>query len=144
MDRFFASHTRFIPVYPPENLMEPTEDYPYILITGRLLGHFNTGEMSRRSKRLMKGTPDSFVQMHPDDAERAGLSEEDPVRVISPYGAVTSQLKLSQSVFSGYLFAPNHFNTPNFNTLMSAVPLDPQARMPALKVVPVNIVRGDA
>jgi anaerobic selenocysteine-containing dehydrogenase len=39
----------------------------------------------------------------------------------------------------GYLFAPNHFDRPNFNALMSSVPLDPQARMPALKVVPVKV-----
>ena len=39
----------------------------------------------------------------------------------------------------GYLFAPIHFSEPNFNALMSAVPIDPKARMPALKVVPVKV-----
>lgn len=38
-------------------------------------------------------------------------------------------------------YATIHFNTPNFNTVMSSVPLDPQARMPALKIVPVTIER---
>jgi assimilatory nitrate reductase catalytic subunit len=133
---------RFIPIHPPENLIASSEEYPHMLITGRLLEHFNTGEMSRRSKRLMKISPQAFVQMNPDDAQRAGLAEADRVRLTSPYGAVTSPLKLSESVFSGYLFAPNHFNLPNFNTLMSSVPLDPHARMPALKVIPVRIARS--
>jgi|GEM_PF-5554300 len=119
--------------------MTPTEEYPYILITGRLLGHFNTGEMSRRSRKLMKGTPESFVEICQDDADRSGLTDGDSVRVTSPYGSVNSKVKISESVFAGYLFAPNHFNTPNFNTLMSSVPRDPQARMPALKVIPVSI-----
>jgi hypothetical protein len=39
----------------------------------------------------------------------------------------------------GYLFAPIHFSDPNFNSLMSAVPIDPKARMPALKVIPVKV-----
>jgi hypothetical protein len=39
----------------------------------------------------------------------------------------------------GYLIAPIHFSDPNFNSLMSAVPIDPQARMPALKIITVRV-----
>jgi anaerobic selenocysteine-containing dehydrogenase len=48
-------------------------------------------------------------------------------------------LKIEASLQRGYLFAPIHFSEPNFNSLMSAVPIDPKARMPALKVVPVKL-----
>lgn len=136
---FRDRRARFMPVNFPENLVQPTEEYPYMLITGRLLGHFNTGEMSRRSKKLMKATPESFVEMHPVDVTRLKLADGQRVRVTSPYGSVTTKLKISKTIFEGYLFAPNHFNRPNLNTLMSAVPLDPQARMPALKVIPASI-----
>jgi formate dehydrogenase alpha subunit len=136
---FRDRRARFIPCYPPQHLMVSTEEYPFVLITGRLLGHFNTGTMSRRSKRLIKNTPASFLAMHPQDAESLGLMEGDRLQVTSPYGQVCSHLKVSQSLSPGYLFAPNHFSTPNFNVLMSSVPLDPQARMPALKVVPVQV-----
>jgi formate dehydrogenase alpha subunit len=140
-DGFAFRHrrARFLPVNPPETILESTADYPYVLITGRLLEHFNTGEMSRRSGRLLKSSSEAFVEMHPEDAQKEGLAEGDPVQVTSPFGAVTSELRASLSVARGNLFAPNHFNHPNFNTLMSSVPLDPQARMPALKVVPVSI-----
>jgi anaerobic selenocysteine-containing dehydrogenase len=119
--------------------MEPTSDYPYVLITGRLLEHFNTGEMTRRSKKLMRVRNESYIEINTADAEKTTLSEDDIVRVTSPYGTVVLKLKISKAVPTGYLFAPIHFNKPNLNSLMSAVPLDPQARMPALKVVPVNI-----
>jgi formate dehydrogenase major subunit len=138
---FRDRRARFIPSLPPENLMVSTDRYPYVLITGRLLQHFNTGEMTRRSEKLLKVIPESFAEMHPDDAKTAGLSDGELIRITSPYGMVTSKLKISTNVSSGYLFAPIHFNTPNFNTLMSSVPMDPQARMPALKIVPVNIER---
>ena len=136
---FRDRRARFIPAPPPEILMESTPDYPYVLITGRLLEHFNTGEMTRRSKKLMRVRSESYVEINSADAEKANLSENDVVRVTSPYGTVTLMLKISKAVSSGYLFAPIHFNKPNLNALMSAIPLDPQARMPALKVVPVNI-----
>ncbi|MDJ0987538.1 MAG: molybdopterin dinucleotide binding domain-containing protein [Desulfobacterales bacterium] len=119
--------------------MEPTEEYPYVLITGRLLEHFNTGEMSRRSTKLSKLKPTAYVDMNPEDAEVAGLEEGDIVRMTSPYGSVVLPLKIEASLQRGYLFAPIHYSKPNFNSLMSAVPIDPKARMPALKVIPVKL-----
>ena len=138
---FRDQRARFIPVRLPEQIIEATEEYPYILITGRIIEHFNTGEMTRRSARLLRLISESYVEMHTEDAQKEGLSEGDWVRVISPFGVVEARFKESETVLPGYLFAPNHFDRPNFNALMSSVPLDPQARMPALKVVPVKIVR---
>ncbi len=138
---FRDRRARFLPVELPDTLMEPTEEYPYVLITGRLLEHFNTGEMSRRTTKLLKLKPASYLDMNPQDAEAAGLTENDTVRMTSPHGTVLLPLKLEASMQSGYLFAPIHFSEPNFNALMSAVPIDPKARMPALKVVPVKLNR---
>ena len=122
--------------------MEPTEEYPYVLITGRLLEHFNTGSMSRRMTKLSKLRPGSYLNMNPQDAKEAGLSDNDTVRMTSPYGVVSLPLKIDASLQCGYLFAPIHFTEPNLNSLMSAVPIDPKARMPALKVVPVKIEKA--
>ncbi len=136
---FRDRRARFLPVELPEMLMEPTEEYPYILITGRLLEHFNTGEMSRRSQKLSRLKPTSYLDMNPEDAQAAGLTDGDSVRMTSPHGTVRLPLKLEPRMQQGYLFAPIHFSEPNFNSLMSAVPIDPKARMPALKVVPVKL-----
>ena len=136
---FRDRRARFLPVKLPDILMEPTEEYPYILITGRLLEHFNTGEMSRRSTKLSKLKPASYLNMNPEDAEVAGLCENDNVRITSPHGSVLLPLNMEASMQRGYIFAPIHFSEPNFNSLMSAVPIDPKARMPALKVVPVKV-----
>ena len=136
---FRDRRARFLPVELPVTLMEPTEKYPFILITGRLLEHFNTGEMSRRATRLARLKPAAYLDINPEDAETAGLEDADTVRVTSPHGAVQLPLKVNASMQRGYLFAPIHFSEPNFNVLMSAVPIDPKARMPALKVVPVMV-----
>jgi formate dehydrogenase alpha subunit len=136
---FRDRRARFLPVELPDTLMEPTEEYPYILITGRLLEHFNTGEMSRRTTKLSRLRPAAYLDMNPEDAEAAGLGEDDTVRMTSPHGTIKLPLKIEASMQRGYLFAPIHFSESNFNSLMSAVPIDPKARMPALKVVPVKI-----
>jgi formate dehydrogenase alpha subunit len=136
---FRDRRARFLPVELPDTLMEPTEEYPYVLITGRLLEHFNTGVMSRRSTKLSRLKPSSYLDMNPEDAEAAGLGEDDIVRMTSPHGSVQLPLKVEANLQRGYLFAPIHFSESNFNSLMSAVPIDPKARMPALKVIPVKL-----
>ncbi|NOY69604.1 MAG: formate dehydrogenase subunit alpha [Deltaproteobacteria bacterium] len=139
---FRDRRARFFPVSAPENLMEATDTYPYVLITGRLLGHFNTGEMSRRSKKLMKGNPEPFLTIHADDAKKEGIDDGELIRLTSPYGTLTVKAAVGRDVTPGYLFGPIHFESANFNTLMSAVPHDPQARMPALKIMPVKISKS--
>ena len=136
---FRDRRARFLPVDLPDTLMEPTEEYPYVLITGRLLEHFNTGEMSRRTPKLFKLRPEAYLDINPKDAEVAGIDENDFVRMTSPHGSVQLRLQINTSLQRGYLFAPIHFIDPNFNALMSAVPIDPKARMPALKVIPVKL-----
>ncbi len=136
---FRDRRARFLPVELPDVLMETTEQYPYVLITGRLLEHFNTGEMSRRSTKLSKLKPASYLNMNPADAQDDGLGENDKVRITSPHGSVQLPLNIDASIQRGYLFAPIHYSEPNLNALMSAVPIDPKARMPALKVVPVKV-----
>jgi formate dehydrogenase alpha subunit len=136
---FRDRRARFFPVDLPTTFMEPTEEYPFVLITGRLLEHFNTGEMSRRTTKLSKLKPASYFDMNPEDAKTVGLCEDDTVSMISPHGSVQLPLRINANLQSGYLFAPIHFSEPNFNSLMSAIPIDPKARMPALKVVPVKL-----
>ena len=136
---FRDRRARFMPVSLPKNLMLPTKTYPFILITGRLLEHFNTGEMSRRSPKLFRITGHGFMEMNPDDMVEQGVAKGDMVRVTSPFGSVQVVIRECPTLSSGYLFAPIHFNDPNVNALMSSVPLDPKARMPALKVVPVRV-----
>jgi formate dehydrogenase major subunit len=138
---FRDRRARFLTVELPITLMEPTEQYPHILITGLLLEHLNTSKMSRRAAKPSKLKPAAYLDMNPKDAEELDLAEDDTVRVTSPHGMVQLPLKLSASMQPGYLFAPIHFSEPNFNALMSAVPIDPKARMPALKAVPVKVER---
>lgn len=67
----------------------PDEKYPYVLTTGRVLEHFHTGTMTRRSKVLNELVPVCLIEINPIDAGSLGLVEGDLVEVSSRRGVIT-------------------------------------------------------
>ncbi|MFQ5738825.1 MAG: molybdopterin-dependent oxidoreductase [Acidobacteriota bacterium] len=68
---------------PPES---PDQEYPFWLCTGRVLEHWHTGSMTRRVPELYRAVPRAFVEIHPEDAKRIGVSDGDAVRLSSRRG----------------------------------------------------------
>ena len=50
----------------------PDDDYPFVLNTGRLQHQWHTMTKTGRVAKLNKLDPGPFVEIHPDDAARAG------------------------------------------------------------------------
>jgi formate dehydrogenase major subunit/formate dehydrogenase alpha subunit len=63
-DSFSRGKGKFFPVEftPPEK--EADEKYNFTLMTGRMLYHFHTGTMTRRSYPIDKHQPDSYVEIN--------------------------------------------------------------------------------
>lgn len=74
------------PWQPPAE--EPDTDYPFWLCTGRVLEHWHTGSMTRRTPPLHQAVPRSYVEMNPVDASAMGVKTGDMVRVVSRRGVV--------------------------------------------------------
>ena len=51
----------------------PDDEYPFVLNTGRLLEHWHTGSMTRRSYALDAIEPEAHVFLHADDAAELGV-----------------------------------------------------------------------
>jgi len=64
----------------------PDADFPLVLNTGRLLEHWHTGSMTRRSFALDAISPIAEVYMHPKDAADRGLAHGEMVRARSRGG----------------------------------------------------------
>ena len=68
----------------------PDDEFPFILNTGRLLEHWHTGSMTRRSFALDAIQPEAHVFLNPDDAAEMGVGDGDFVRITSAGAARSS------------------------------------------------------
>ncbi|MCK4257889.1 MAG: formate dehydrogenase subunit alpha [Halanaerobiales bacterium] len=117
---------------------EPDEEYQYILMTGRMLYHFHTGTMTRRSKAINEYESDAYVEINKKDAAKLKIRDGDRVRVISRRGEVETFARVCYRVQTGQLFMPFHYAESPANCLTNPV-LDPEAKIPELKVSAVKV-----
>ena len=117
-----------------------SKHYPLILTTGRILEHWHTGTMSRRSNVLNELRPTGVVEMHPSDAARLGLIEGDRVAVASERGRVEAPLHITEKSSPGVIFMPFHWREAAANVLTNDAALDPVAKIPEFKVSAVSAV----
>lgn len=118
---------------------QSTDEYPYILSTGRVLYHWHGRPMTGRSV-LDKIFPNAVVEMHPEDAKREGLKHGETVKVSSARGSITVELKVSERSPKGVLFIPIHFAEAAVNELTNDL-RDPVAKIPDYKISAVKILK---
>ncbi|MGH3981607.1 MAG: formate dehydrogenase subunit alpha [Pseudonocardiaceae bacterium] len=116
----------------------PDADYPLVLNTGRLLEHWHTGSMTRRSYALDAIAPQAEVYVHPKDAADRGLTHGEMVRVRSRRGEIELRLKVSHREAPGNCFIPFHFREAAANVL-TIDEIDPYGKIPEFKFCAVQI-----
>ena len=94
----------------PTGLAEPTDrDFPYVLTTGRLYGHWHTLTRTGRIPRINKMHPEPFLEVHPQDAQELGIVDGDWVAVKSRRGLGQFRAKVISAIAPGTVFAPMHW-----------------------------------
>jgi formate dehydrogenase major subunit len=116
----------------------PNADYPLVLNTGRLLQHWHTGSMTRRSYALNAIAPQAEVYVHPKDAANRGLVHGEMVRVRSRRGEIELRLNVSHREAQGNCFIPFHFREAAAN-LLTIDEIDPYGKIPEFKFCAVEI-----
>jgi formate dehydrogenase alpha subunit len=116
---------------------ESDSAYPYTLITGRRLAHYNSGTMTRRTANLDL-TPEEVLDLHPDDLARLGLRDGDRVAVTSRRGRLVTRVKGTDTIAPGQAFLAFHFPEVAANVLTSEV-TDTVTSCPEYKVTAVSI-----
>ena len=119
----------------------PDDAYPYVLNTGRVLEHWHTGSMTRRSYALSEIEPDAFAAMHPADLAELGIGAGELVRVSSRRGEIELVVRSDDSVEEGIIFIPFHFREAAANVLTSDK-LDPYGKIPGFKFCAVKVERA--
>lgn len=141
VDRFSRGKGRFNPAEHRPPAEEPDEDYPFILTTGRVLFHWHTGTMTRRSGTLTDQIDEAFIEINPDDAENIGVEDGGLVRVKSRRGEISLKALVTDRILRGVVFIPFHFSEAAANILTNPA-LDPQAKIPELKVCAVQVEKA--
>lgn len=123
----------------PRRVAEDTsEDYPFILLTGRgTSSQWHTQTRTSKSDVLRKLYPEQcYVEMHPEDAARLRITENGRVLVRSRRGKLIATAFLTATVSRGQVFIPMHYATTNQLTYAD---FDPYSRQPSYKYCAVAI-----
>jgi predicted molibdopterin-dependent oxidoreductase YjgC len=119
----------------------PDEEYPLILTTGRILYHFHTGEMTRRSKGINIKRPIERSQINPIDAERLGIKDGEKMVISSRRGSLETVAKVTEKIQPGVVFMSFHFKESAANLLTNDA-VDPIAKIPEFKVCAIKVKKA--
>lgn len=87
-----------------------SKDFPIILTSGRLVEYEGGGDETRSNPWLAELQQDMFIEMHPRDANNAGIKDGDDVWVEGAVGAkIKVKAQVTRRVASGVAFMPFHF-----------------------------------
>ncbi len=117
---------------------ETDEEYPYLLLTGRVLQLWMTNTKTRLSPELMSKVAGPYVEISPGDADEIGVKNFEQVELSSRRGKIKIRVWITDSVIPGHIFVPFHFKEPAIN-ILTANKVDPYSKEPALKSLAINM-----
>jgi len=123
---------RIVPanIIPPDEV--PDDEYPMVLSTGRVLEHWHTGSMTRRSGVLDAIEPEAIAFMSPKDLWRRKLVPGDLIQIETRRGAVELKVRSDRDVPEGMVFMPFCYAEAAANLLTNPA-LDPFGLIPEFK-----------
>jgi formate dehydrogenase major subunit len=124
-----------LPFKPPGDAAD--EEFPLILVTGRILEHYNAGTMTRRTGNIELADRD-WLEIHPDDAARLWIEDGELVSVRSRVGRVELYSHVTDRIEPGHVFTSFHFPEARTNLLVGAS-ADVNTSCPEYKVVAVDV-----
>lgn len=136
--RFTRGLGRFFPAPYRPSAEVPDAEYPFILMTGRMLYHYNNATMTMRAPGLAEISGSSYIELNADDAHRMGVADGDRVAVASRRGRIETTARIGTRVSPGETWMPFHFADGAVNELTNAA-LDQYARIPEYKVCAVTV-----
>ena len=130
---FTRGKGKFFPIayQPPAEVAD--DEFPLTLTTGRMLEHYHTGTMTRRSDGLNELVPAGFAEINPGDAVALGVVDGAVVSVETRRGAISISANVTARVRPGTVFVPFHFWESPANRLTNTA-RDPMAKIPEFKV----------
>ena len=121
----------------------PSERFPLILNTGRILYHWHGGTITRRADRLMARAPELQVAMSPDDGSKYGVADGEWIRVRSRRGDLEGRVLYTDKQRAGEIFVPFVKLRDHAANFLTNAALDPNSKIPEYKVCAVRIMKPE-
>src|SRR3984885_9105599 len=134
-----TGRARIVPanVLPPDEV--PDDEYPMVLSTGRVLEHWHTGSMTRRSGVLDAIEPEAIAFMSPRNLWRAKINPGDFIRIETRRGVVEVKVRSDRDVPEGMVFMPFCYAEAAVNLLTNPA-LDPFGKIPEFKFCAARVM----
>ena len=123
----------------PRPVAEPADDeFPFVLLTGRgTSAQWHTNTRTGKSAVLRTLYPaNPYIEVHPADAARLGLSANAQVAVVSRRARVACAAFITPTVAPGQVFIPMHYGVTN---QLTRAEFDPHSRQPSYKHCAVRL-----
>jgi ferredoxin-nitrate reductase len=115
-------------------------DYPFILLTGRTRDQWHSGTKTNLPLTLLKYKELNFCEIHPNDADRLGIKDQDEIKVISKRGELVTKAHVTNKINEKNIFIPISNREVNYltNDLLDKVSLQPDYNHSAVRVEKVD------
>jgi assimilatory nitrate reductase catalytic subunit len=143
--RFFHAdeRARFIATVPHAPSNPPSEEFPFILNTGRIRDQWHSMTRTGKAPRLSMHLPEPYVDLHDKDALLCGLRAGQLVRVHTRWGTLVGRLRVSGEIPRNMVFAPIHWSdvcssNARVGALVNPI-VDPISGEPEFKHTPAQV-----
>ena len=132
------------PHLPPAEL--PSQEYPFILTTGRTAHQWHTMTKTGKVPALNKLNAGPFVEINPEDASALNLSEDSLVEIASTRGRALYPARITDRIRPGCCFVPFHWNDIFGENLAinaaTSEAVDPISKQPEFKFCAVRLAKA--
>ncbi|KTG16191.1 MULTISPECIES: nitrate reductase [unclassified Guyparkeria] len=148
--RFFtpSGRARFVAITSTAPASRVSDERPLVMNTGRIRDQWHTMTRTAKAARLMQHIDEPFLEIHPDDADRFGLTDGRLAEISGEHGRYVGRVRLSTGQKPGSLFVPMHWNGQYSHTgrVGALIPahVDPFSGQPESKHATVAVRPFDA
>jgi len=150
--RLFTDHKFYtkdkkanIQSFPDANNSESlTPEHPLILTTGRIRDQWHTMSKTGKVNKLNQHISESYLEIHPADAEKRKIKDKDIIEIFNRRGDVRVKAKFSEDIKPGVVFLPMHWgkilnsDLNRANNLTNNL-IDPKSKEPDFKFSAVEV-----
>ncbi|GEN29416.1 nitrate reductase [Halovibrio variabilis] len=119
-----SGRAKLLAIHPQGPEQALSSAYPLRLNTGRIRDQWHTMTRTARAPRLMNHRAEPFMDVHPDDAHTAGVTDQGLAVLTAAKGEFRARVRVSNAQRRGEVFVPIHWTDCFTQQARSSVLID--------------------